>query len=365
MNHSPRKILDRDTSARPKQPLVSVVMPVFNEVAILDRLTREVQIGLTAAKVAWEIIYVNDGSRDGSGELLNALSSSNDAIKIVHLSRNFGHQPAIHAGLTMAKGDATIVMDSDLQDDPRRLVDMIDAWRDGYDVVYAIRGKRKESLWKRWLFDGFYRVLNRMSETPIPLDAGAFSLMDARVVRQVLKLGEVDRFFPGLRAWVGFRQTGIVIERCSRHDDEPRVTLKQLFRLAKTAIFGFSRVPLSMFYAIGLASMGISVACVGYAVASKWITGMAIPGWASVTSVAAFFGGLNAFGIAILGEYVVRIHDQVRNRPTFVIDSVVQSKHMVQRNGDQAEEVWQQLEDLRDSLGGLADQTQQQVAQGS
>ena len=338
-------------------------MPVFDEVAILERLTREVQIGLAAAQVAWEIIYVNDGSRDGSGELLNALSNSNNAIKVVHLSRNFGHQAAIHAGLSIAKGDATIIMDSDLQDDPRRLVDMIDAWRGGYDVVYAIREKRKESLWKRWLFDGFYRILNRLSETPMPLDAGAFSLMDARVVRQVLKLSEVDRFLPGLRAWVGYRQTGIVIERCSRHDDEPRVTLKQLFRLAKTAIFGFSRVPLSMFYAIGLASMGISVSCVGYAVASKWITGMAIPGWASVTSVAAFFGGLNAFGIAILGEYVVRIHDQVRNRPTFVIDRVVQSKQVLQSDGDQAAEVWRQLHELHVSLGDLADQTQRHMVQ--
>jgi polyisoprenyl-phosphate glycosyltransferase len=336
--------LNSTKTFRRAQPFISVVMPVFNEAAILDRLTREVQSGLAAANVEWEIIYVNDGSSDGSRELLNELANIHHRLRIVHLSRNFGHQAAIHAGLNIARGDATIVMDSDLQDDPRRLVDMIGTWRDGYDVVYAIREKRKESFWKRWLFDSFYRVLHRVSETRMPMDAGAFSLMDARVVQQVLSLGEVDRFLPGLRAWVGFRQTGIVIERCSRHDNEPRVSLRQLFRLAKTAIFGFSRVPLSMFYTIGLGSMGVSGACVGYALLSKWFTGMAIPGWASITSVAAFFGGLNAFGIAILGEYVVRIHDQVRNRPTFVVDRIVQS---------QADSLTVQEEQLLDSVSEL------------
>lgn len=326
---------------------VSVVMPVFNEVAILERLTHEVESGLSLANVNWEIVYVNDGSSDGSRELLDQLAFRNSAIRIVHLSRNFGHQSAIHAGLSVSKGDATIVMDSDLQDDPRRLADLIQAWREGYDVVYAVREKRKEVFWKRWLFDGFYRVLNHVSETQIPLDAGAFGLMDRRVVRQVLSLAEVDRFLPGLRSWVGFRQKGIVIERCSRHDDQPRVSLKQLFRLAKTAIFGFSKVPLSMFYTIGAASMGLSAACVGYAIVSKVLTGMAIPGWASVTSVAAFFGGLNAFGIAVLGEYVVRIHDQVRNRPSFVIDRIVQNQtRFVASEEHESEQILRSVQEL-------------------
>jgi polyisoprenyl-phosphate glycosyltransferase len=307
-------------------PLISLVLPVFNEAAILETLQDRIDEGLAKAGCRWEVIYVNDGSTDQSGEILTRLVQERLQIRCVHLSRNFGHQAAIQAGLAHAKGDATIIMDSDLQDDPARLGDFVEAWRNGADVVYAIREKRKEAWWKNLLFLGFYRILNRISDISIPRDAGSFGLLDRRAVQEISKLGEVDRFFPGLRSWVGFRQQGIVIERCARHDDKPRVSLRQLFKLAQSAIFGFSRFPLFIFYAISIASLSVSGSCLAYALFSKWFTGLAIPGWASTTTLASFFGGLNALGIAVLGEYVIRIHQQVLGRPGYIIDRVESSQ---------------------------------------
>ncbi|MFO0012035.1 MAG: glycosyltransferase family 2 protein [Planctomycetota bacterium] len=307
---------------RSRSSLVSVVLPVFNEASILRTLQSRIDAGMARAGCRWEVIYVNDGSTDGSGEILTQLANERSNIRCVHLSRNFGHQSAIHAGLAHSRGDSTIIMDSDLQDDPDRLGDFVRAWREGADVVYAIREKRKESWWKQVLFSSFYRVLNRISDTPIPLDAGAFGLMDRRVVQEILRLGEVERFLPGLRSWVGFRQKGIVVERCARHDDKPRVSLRQLFKLAQSAIFGFSRFPLFIFYAISMVSLAVSVGCLSYALISKWHTGLAIPGWASTVVLASLFGGLNALGIAVLGEYVIRIHQQVLGRPSYIVDRI-------------------------------------------
>lgn len=309
-------------NARPTHPIVSIVLPVFNEASILETLQERIDAGLAKTGCRREVIYVNDGSTDGSGEILSRMAREQSQIRCVHLSRNFGHQSAIHAGLAHARGDATIIMDSDLQDDPGRLADFVRAWQGGADVVYAIREKRKEAWWKQVLFSGFYRLLNGISETPIPIDAGAFGLMDRRVVQEILNLGEVDRFLPGLRSWVGFRQQGIVVERCARHDDKPRVTLRQLFKLAQSAIFGFSRFPLFIFYAISLISLAVSASCLTYALISKWHTGLAIPGWASTVVLSSLFGGLNALGIAVLGEYVIRIHQQVLGRPGFIVDRV-------------------------------------------
>lgn len=307
---------DRSTS------FVSVVMPVFNEVAILQQLTDSVREVLAENSATFEIVYVNDGSADGSRELLNDLAALDSRIVVVHLSRNFGHQPAVHAGLQHASGDVVVLMDSDLQDDPAAIPRMLDCWEDDFDVVYAERFNRKESLSRRILFHSFYRVLNAVATSPIPQDAGNFSLMDRRVVATLLRLAENDRYLPGLRSWAGFRQTGIPVERMARHDDQPRVSLSGLFRLAKTAIFSFSSAPLTLFYTIAAVSAVVCGVSVGFVLYHKILTGAAIPGWASTMITASFFGALNALGISLLGEYVIRIYDQVRSRPIFVTDDV-------------------------------------------
>jgi len=319
MNRSHLDNVTPDDVRSARDTLLSVVLPVYNEVEILERLHARVSHAVRRAAMPYEIIYVNDGSTDGSGELLDHLVQRDSHIRVLHLSRNFGHQAAVHAGLCEAQGDAVILMDSDLQDEPEAIERFVDRWRHGYDVVYAIRADRKESLPKRLLFNSFYRLLSAMATTPLPLDAGNFGLMDRRVVTELLALPERDRYLPGLRSWVGFRQTGITVERHARYDDTPRISLLGLFRLAKSAIFSFSAFPLTVFYVIGLSALTIFAALASFSLFCKLFTNLAIPGWTSHILSASFFGALNALGVSILGEYVIRIYDQVRARPLSLV----------------------------------------------
>lgn len=300
---------------------VSVVMPVFNEVAILRELTDHVRESLTYNCDRFEIVYVNDGSSDGCRELLDQLAVDDDRIVVIHLTRNFGHQPAVNAGLHHATGDVVVLMDSDLQDDPGAIPDMLSRWEEGFDVVYAQRFNRKESLPKRFLVHSFYRVLNAVADSPMPQDAGNFSLMDRSVVDAMAQLPERELYLPGLRSWTGFRQTRIPVERLARHDDNPRVSLRGLFRLAKTAIFSFSSAPLTLFYTIAAISGLVCAGAVSFVLYHKLMSGQAVPGWTSVIITASFFGALNALGISVLGEYVIRIYDQVRARPVYLTDT--------------------------------------------
>ncbi len=309
----------REATSDMRRPMISVVLPLFNEAAVLRQLAFALREIISNQGCDYELLFVNDGSTDDSPETLDRLALGDSRMRSLHLSRNFGHQAAVQAGLAHASGDAVVVMDTDLQDDPEAIISFIRKWREGFDVVYAIRAARKEPRWKRVLFSGFYRLLNGIGELAIPKEAGNFCLLDRRVAVQVAQLPEYDRFFPGLRHWVGFAQTGIVVERRARHDDRPRVSLGGLFRLAKTAIFSFSRLPLTAFYAIALLSL---LACGGISAFSLYhrlLTGLAIPGWTSIAITASFFGALNALGIGILGEYVVRIYDQVRARPRYIV----------------------------------------------
>jgi polyisoprenyl-phosphate glycosyltransferase len=316
--------------------LTSVVLPVFNESAILRELTRRIVGVMEHAELPFRIVYVNDGSSDGSRELLDQISAEDARVDVVHLSRNFGHQAAVHAALTHSTGDVVVLMDSDLQDDPEAIPRFLEQWEQGFDVVYAQRVKRKESAGKRLLFYSFYRILNAIADSPIPSDAGNFGLMDRKVVNALLELPECDRFLPGLRSWAGFRQTGIPVERAARHDLTPRVSLRGLFRLAKTAIFSFSAFPLKFFYVIAAISALTCAGSIGFALWHKAMTGLAVPGWASTIITASFFGALNALGISILGEYVIRIYDQVRHRPVYLADQIVRRQTLppADRPGD-------------------------------
>lgn len=302
--------------------VVSVVLPVFNEVAVLQQLADCLKKKLIGGCRRLEVVFINDGSTDGSREKLDELADLDHRIVVVHLARNFGHQPALHAGLEHASGDVVVVMDSDMQDDPAAIVDFLSEWEAGHDVVYAQRTKRKESAPKRFLFYSFYRILNSIADSPMPEDAGNFGLMDRSVVDALLKMQERERYFPGLRSWTGFRQTGIPVERLARHDDEPRVSLKGLFKLAKTAVFAFSSFPLTLFYILAGSSAVVCAAATLFVMYHKAFTGLAIPGWTSGIILASFFGALNAFGICVLGEYVIRIYDQVRQRPIYVAQQI-------------------------------------------
>lgn len=304
-------------------PLLSVVLPVFNEAGVLANLIETLTECLSRLHCDYEIVLVNDGSTDDSAACLDRLALGNPQIRVVHLSRNFGHQAAVQAGLEHAHGDAVVLMDSDMQDAPQAIAEFFDAWRQGFDVVYAVRTDRKEHPLKRTLFAGFYRFLAAISATPLPLDAGNFGLVDARVARLVASLDERDRYFPGLRSWVGYRQIGVPVQRNARYDDQPRVSLWGLFRLAKTAIFSFSSFPLAVFSVIGCLALALFFGLSGYSLFCKLFTSAAIPGWTSHVLIGCFFGALNALGVSILGEYVIRIYDQVRGRPLYLVDRTV------------------------------------------
>jgi polyisoprenyl-phosphate glycosyltransferase len=316
---------DQITSCRPHptKSLISIVLPVYNEGRILPLLVAQLIRVLQVRESGYEIIFVNDGSKDASGMVLDQLAASSRHIRVVHFSRNFGHQAAVHAGLAHAQGDAVVIMDSDLQDNPEAIVQMIERWREGYDVVYALRRNRKEGKVKKLLFTAFHRMLAKVASIPIPADAGNFGLIDRRVARLILALGERDRYFPGLRSWVGFKQIGVEVERNARYDERPRVSLRGLFRLAKTAIFSFSTMPLMAFHVIGLAAGAVFMGLSAFSLYCKLFTDLAIPGWTSYILAGSFFGALNALGVAILGEYVIRIYDQVRNRPLYLVDRMV------------------------------------------
>ncbi|MBW3543387.1 MAG: glycosyltransferase family 2 protein [Planctomycetes bacterium] len=300
--------------------LVSVLLPVYNEAQVLPRLCAGLVQALLECGACFEIVFVNDGSTDGTAEILDALADGDRRVRVVHFSRNFGHQAAVQAGLAHTAGDAVVVMDSDMQDDPRAIGAFLREWQAGWDVVYAIRTGRKEGPVKRLLFHAFYRLLARVSEISIPMDAGNFGLIDARIVREIRGLADADRYYPGLRSWVGFRQKGIAVERQARYDEKPRVSLPGLCRLAKSAVFSFSRAPLALFYAIAAAAGVVFALSLGFTLYHRLVTGLAVPGWTSMTITASFFGALNALGVAVLGEYTVRIYDQVRGRPQYVVD---------------------------------------------
>ena len=309
----------RDNTVRQNQGgKLSLVLPVFNEVAILRELTELLHTSMRTLGHEYEIIFVNDGSVDGSSDLLDLLTANDNSIIVVHLSRNFGHQPAVHAGLQHASGQAVILMDSDMQDDPGAIGNMIEKWKKGFDVVYAVRTKRKESLVKRLLFHSFHRLMSRLSSVAIPKDAGNFGLLDRSVVDHILAIGDHERYLPGLRSWVGFRQIGVPVERLARHDDTPRVSIWQLFQLAKTAVFGFSNAPMSVFAWLTGGLSLIFGACL-LALAYHGMLSLPIPRGLALVTLVSFFATVNSLGLAIIGEYVLRIHDQVRGRPRFIV----------------------------------------------
>lgn len=302
---------------------VSVVLPVFNEARVLPPLLKRVSAALESCCGDYEVLFVDDGSTDESPTVLDSLAEGDSRVRVIHLSRNFGHQAAVQAGLEHARGDAVILMDSDMQDAPEALPLFVAQWELGYDVVYAIRTQRKEGFFKRFLFAAFHRFMANIASVRVPADAGIFGLIDRRVARHIISLGETDRYFPGLRSWVGFRQQGVVVPRGARYDDYPRVSMRGLIRLAKTAIFSFSSFPLAIFYVIGAVATALFLCLGSYAVFCRLFTDLAVPGWTSHILTGSFFGALNALGICILGEYVIRTYDQVRGRPLYLVDRTV------------------------------------------
>jgi dolichol-phosphate mannosyltransferase len=303
--------------------MISIVVPIYNEEELIVRFHEAVASALEGAHTAWEVVYVNDGSTDVSLELLRELQSMDSHVVVVELSRNWGHMGAISAGIQTARGNAVILMDGDFQDPPEVLPKLIDAWREGAQVVVAVRRSRQESrkiLAK--LFPLFYRVLGALSDFPIPLNAGVFSLMDRKAVDSVNAMGEKNRYLPGLRAWVGYRNTVVYYDRQDRLAGDGKLSFISRIKYAMDAITSFSYKPLRLSFALFLFSSCIAGIMAFFMLLSK--TQVATAGFAVAASV-FFVGGLLLLCLGLLGEYVGRVYDEVRSRPLSIINTVHRS----------------------------------------
>ncbi|HEX3315399.1 MAG TPA: glycosyltransferase family 2 protein [Gemmataceae bacterium] len=303
-------------------PELSVIVPLFDEEANVLELYRRLTFALEGLDVTYEIVWINDGSRDRTAEMADALAADDARLAVIHLSRNFGHQAAISAGIDHARGQAVVVMDGDLQDPPEVVGEILDTWRSGFDVVYAIRTKRKEPFWKRAGYFAFYRLLHGISDLDIPLDAGDFCLMDRKVVTALRSMPERDRFVRGLRTFVGFRQTGVVYERAGRHAGTPKYTLRRLCRLALDGLFGFSGFPLSMIAYLGFASLLVALGLTAW----TWIDPTRLPTGATTTLAVLYMGAVQLLGLGIVAEYLRRIFAEVKARPTYLVARVTEAE---------------------------------------
>jgi dolichol-phosphate mannosyltransferase len=303
-------------------PDLSVVIPLYNEEENIRELYRRVTASLQALGLEYEIVLVNDGSRDSTPALMDELQADDARVVAVHLSRNFGHQPAVCAGLDTAAGRAVIVMDGDLQDPPEVFKLFVNMWQEGYEVVYAIRQKRKEGLFKRLGYFAFYRLLRAISDLDIPLDSGDFCLMDRKVVDALKDLPERVRFIRGLRTYVGFRQVGVCYERAAREAGKPKYTFRALMGLAIDGLISFSSYPLHLVTYLGVMAIGLAVLLTGWVVVDA-ITNERTPrGWASTIVVVLFMSAIQLFSLGIMGEYVRRIFLECKGRNTYIIGRI-------------------------------------------
>jgi dolichol-phosphate mannosyltransferase len=307
---------------------VSVVIPCFNEQEVLPELFRRVTAAAGKWGCDWEAICVDDGSRDQTWPMLVTQQERDARWRALSFARNFGHQTAVSAGLYHAGGDAVIVMDADLQDPPEELIRFIEKWRSGYEVVYAIREKRKEGLLKRICYWAFYRLMSRVVSFEIPQDSGDFCLMDRRVVNVLRSMPERNRFVRGLRAWSGFRQTGLAYERQARAAGEAKYNFRQLMKLARDGIFSFSAVPLTLVAHAGMWISGLSLLGILWVLATKlfseFFTKLGFPpvqGFTTIVISILFLGGIQLLSLGIIGEYIGRIYEEVKRRPPWVIQA--------------------------------------------
>lgn len=305
---------------KPKRPVFSIIVPIYYEEMVIPELYQRVAQIMEQSGESWELVCINDGSRDRSLELLLELRRQDPRVKILDFSRNFGHQVAISAGIDFAEGDAVVIIDADLQDPPEVILDLIARWREGYEVVFAQRGERAgESAFKVWTASLFYRILRAVSDVDIPLDAGDFRLMDRRVVLTMRKLREKHRFMRGLSSWVGFRQIGVTYNRAERFAGETKYPLRKMLRLTADAITSFSYLPLRLATYLGFVMAILSLVGIVATVAMRLSGSNAFFGQATTLVSVLFLGGIQLICLGVIGEYLGRIYDEVKGRPLYIV----------------------------------------------
>lgn len=304
-----------------EKPRYSIVAPCFNEAGVLHELHRRIQEVMDQTGEPWELVLINDGSRDRTPEIMRELHAADPRVKVVDFARNFGHQIAVSAGLDYAQGDAIVIIDADLQDPPQVILDMIGRWKEGYEVVYAVRTERKGETWfKEFTAKLFYRIIYRITDVDIPLDTGDFRLMDHKVVGAMKQMKERNRFIRGMTSWVGFRQTGVPYVRQERYAGETHYPFRKMLKFALDAITGFSYAPLQLATYLGFTIAGLSAVAALLVVYARLFMGTTpFYGQATTLVTVLFLGGVQLITLGIIGEYLGRIYDEVKGRPLYIV----------------------------------------------
>lgn len=300
--------------------LYTIIVPVYNEEAVIQETYRRLTRVMESINEPYELLFVNDGSRDQTGAIISAFASADERIRLLDFSRNFGHQIAITAGMDHARGDAIVIIDGDLQDPPELIPQMIKKWREGYEVVYAQRTERKgETLFKKWTASLFYRLLGSMSEVKIPVDTGDFRLIDRKVCDALTNIREKNRFVRGLVSWVGFRQTAIEYVREERYAGETKYPLRKMLRFSMDGITAFSYKPLRMATYLGFMVSSASFVYLVISLGQKFFTTSTSAGMSALIACLMLLNGVMLIFFGILGEYIGRIYDESKNRPLYIL----------------------------------------------
>ena len=309
---------------------ISVVIPMYYEEEVVDICYKRVASNLKklSDRYSYEVVFINDGSKDNTLNILKKIASNDDNVKIISFSRNFGHQAAVTAGIRNVTGDAVIIMDADLQDPPELFEGMIEKWENGYDVVYGKRKTRSgESLFKLLTAKAFYNTLNKLSEIEIPKDTGDFRLVDRKVIDVIASLPEHNKFLRGLFSWVGFNQYAYEYNRVNRVAGKTKYPFKKMFKLATDGILSFSAKPLKVVGAIGFFSVIVSIAILVYSIVSfVFKLNSLTPGWTSIMCTMTFIGGIILISLGMIGEYIARIYEESLGRPEYIIDELINFK---------------------------------------
>jgi len=302
------------------KPTFTIIAPIYNELENIPELYPRMREVMDRTGEPWELILVDDGSTDGSTALIRKLAENDARVRPVIFARNFGHQIAVTAGVDYARGDAVIIIDADLQDPPEVILQLIEKWREGYEVVYAVREERQgESWFKKTTASLFYRMIYRITDVDIPMDAGDFRLMDRKVVEVMKQMREKHRFLRGMSAWVGFKQVGVSYKRQARFAGETKYPLKKMIKLALNAVTSFSYFPLQLATYLGFIAAGLSVLAIPVIIVLRLTTGTALFGQATTLIIVLFLGGLQLISLGVIGEYIGRIYDEAKGRPLYIV----------------------------------------------
>ncbi len=316
--------------------MLSVVVPCFNEEEGIQECYHRLVAVLAVLPEPFELVFVNDGSRDSTYPQLLAIQLSDPRVVVVDLSRNFGHQKAVSAGLDVARGDGVVIIDADLQDPPEIILKMYDMWKQGIEVIYGVRESRTgESTFKLWTAKLFYHLINRLADVDIPLDTGDFRLMDRRVVDVMVRMPERHRLLRAMCSWVGFKQVGVKYERAERFAGTTKYPLKKMVNLALDGILSFSTLPLRLLTIVGAITAALSLLATLYALYVRLFTHRWVQGWATLFIAILFFSGLQIVSVGVIGEYVGRIYTEAKQRPLYIVREILRST-LSTKNADQA-----------------------------